>query len=270
MASVPSNAVSWREWRQQMFGFLTLEITEKVMRECWPGIGPIEYEHAVIIGKQIIKEMEVNQMLLGAMADRLEPRYGGATLARFAAEIGVKAGKVERWRSVYRRWKGKTNPATQPDSQKSAFESQSPSVLKILQGHPNAEVAESIVWGPRLTARQAQTHIDDYRLAHPDQEPAPAPAEAEESAPPPAPAESWEVIEARRWFAQVTKHALAIAAYGDPSPEYLDPDTQCQAVGEDLEQTIATFRKCAEVAQAWADAMEQALARRPPPPPMFH
>ena len=91
----------------------------------------------------------------------------------------------------------------------------------------------------------------------------PSPADT----PPPPAEEPWQVIEARRWCLPATKLAKAIVQYGQLAAEYLVLATLRQALGDDLEQTIATFRDCAEVANSWVDAMERALA--PPPSPMF-
>jgi hypothetical protein len=55
--------------------------------------------------------MRHEQMRLGELADKLEPRYGDRTVAKFAAEIGIAACTLKRCLSVYRAWKGIEAPA---------------------------------------------------------------------------------------------------------------------------------------------------------------
>jgi transposase-like protein len=197
----------------------------------------ISYDEAVTEGKQLVKAIKSNQMRLGELADRLEPKYGKQTLKHFAKEIGVKASTVERWRSVYRSRKGK--PATEPESP--------PSVLKAIQGLPEPVQDEILKLKP--TVRQAHTHARDYRAAHPEIQ------------------EDWKVRDARGWLGQAEKHAKDAIQYGHPASAHLAPAILRQAI-DNVDQMLATLRAGGKALNTLADEVERALAP-PTPPPMF-
>src|SRR5437660_1417507 len=91
----------------------------------------IDYDAAIAEGKQIVAQIEKSRerlMRLGELAHRVEKRYRGETLKRFAAEIGIAACTLERCRSVYRAWQSDSKEAPAPKS----F-----AVAQELQGHPD-------------------------------------------------------------------------------------------------------------------------------------
>jgi hypothetical protein len=217
----------------------------------------ISYDAAVTEGKELVKEIKSNQMRLGELADRLQPKYGDKTLERFAKAIGIKAATVERWRSTYRKQKGK--PATEPVS---------PSVLKALQGLPQPVQDKILKEKPNLTVREAHTHARDYRAAHPAQgEFTPeslVPQQDQTSAS--AEQEDWRLRDARPWFAKAHQHAAEATNYSYVNEDYLEP-TVLRAAIENLDQFLAALRAGGAALIGLADKVERKLA--PPPPPMW-
>jgi hypothetical protein len=118
----------------------------------------IPYDHAVREGQEIVLEIEAaerGQLRLGELADRLEPKYGNRTLAKFAAEIGVRSKcTLDRYRTVYRAWAGKLAPG--PISSSYA-------VLRELAKHPKRE--QIIRENPNLTKREAHNKMRDHKRA---------------------------------------------------------------------------------------------------------
>lgn len=80
---------------------------------------------------------------MGELADKVEQKYGDRSRAKFAKEIGVLACTLERYRSVFRAWKG--IPAPGPVSY---------AVLRELQDHPERE--KIVNENPKITKREAQ------------------------------------------------------------------------------------------------------------------
>jgi hypothetical protein len=110
----------------------------------------IDFNAAVIEGKQILKQIELaerGQLRLGEIADKLEPKYGDRTLAKFAAEIGIDKTTLNNYRSVYRAWEGKLPPGV-------IFPSFT--VLKELQNVEDR--AELIKDEPTMSKRRAEVH----------------------------------------------------------------------------------------------------------------
>jgi hypothetical protein len=212
--------------------------TKKHNQKPKPKSTEIKYdEKAVAEGKLLVKALQSNEMKLGELADRLQPRYGDKTLARFAKEIGLPVATLNRCRSVYRAWKGIEEPAPNNFGVKQA-----------LQGHPlRAEIVKN---NPNLTRREARTFMQDYKKAHGQDE-------------------DWEVIESRRWWAQREQDALVLVKNGRPAQKHLDPAILRQAL-DNPDQLLATLRAGGNASLALADMVEQALAPpTPPPPPMF-
>jgi hypothetical protein len=120
--------------------------------------GPVErikYNDAVTEGKEIIANLEAaesKQLRLGELADKLEPKYGDRTLAKFADEIGVAKCTLERHRNVYRAYDGKLAPG--PISVSYA-------VLRELQKHPERE--QIIQAKPYLTKREAREEMLKFK-----------------------------------------------------------------------------------------------------------
>ena len=107
----------------------------------------IPYDDAVREGQQIILNIEAaerGQLRLGELADNLEPKYKDRTLAKFAAEIGVAKCTLDRYRTVYRAWRGKLAPG--PNLVPYA-------ALRELAKHPERE--QIIARYPAITKRDA-------------------------------------------------------------------------------------------------------------------
>jgi hypothetical protein len=175
-------------------------------------------------------------MRLGELADRVEPKYGDKTLAKFAAAIGLQVATLNRCRSVYRAWKKIEIKGSSPKF----------ALLQALQGHPKRdEIINNI-----KTVREARTIMKDYRVAQGQEE-------------------DWRVEETRRWFGQAEKHAREGIQYGHPAKENLDSAILRQALDEP-DKLVATLRADAQGKNRLADIVESAFA--PPallPPPMF-
>ena len=79
----------------------------------------------------------------GRTSDKVEPKYGDRTLAKFAKAVGKSACTLARQRSVYRAWQGKEAPG--PVSY---------AVLRELQSHPDRKAI--VKKKPEMTKRKAQ------------------------------------------------------------------------------------------------------------------
>jgi hypothetical protein len=102
------------------------------------------YDEAVIEARKIIADAERGQLRLGALAAKVETIYGEQTLAKFADAIGIAPCTLERYRSVYKAWAGKTAPG---------LESVSYAVRRELATHPHRE--RIIQENPNITKREA-------------------------------------------------------------------------------------------------------------------
>jgi hypothetical protein len=227
---------------------------------------------AMAKGKRLaatLKSGDAAEMELGELADRLQPKYGDNTLARFAKAIGLPFERLNRCRSVYRAYQGIEIQAPAPNF----------AVLQELAGHPNRE--QIIRERPDLTKREARTLMRDYRLGQgeEDQPHGQEQDQAQEQGQEQdhwqdqirhlEPQLRWKVIEARHWLDAAKKHAQEAAKYGHPAEQHLDPEVLRHAVG-DKDTLLATLRAGAKGLNTLADKVESALA--PPallPPPMF-
>ena len=115
----------------------------------------ISYDEAVTAGRNIVKtldrEQRRHQLHLGQLADRVEPKYGDRTVAKFAKEIGVAACTLKRYLSVYRAWDGRGIEAPGPVSY---------AVLRELQDQPKREAI--VKENPKITKREAQKLRFEY------------------------------------------------------------------------------------------------------------
>jgi hypothetical protein len=114
----------------------------------------ISFDKAVAEGQEIILNIEAaerGQLRLGELADKLEPKYGDRTLAKFAEAIGVAKCTLDRYRTVYRAWAGKLAPG--PNS----FASYA--ILRELATHPNRE--QIIKAKPNISKREAHDYMRD-------------------------------------------------------------------------------------------------------------
>jgi hypothetical protein len=122
-----------------------------------PETDTIPYDDAVREGKGIIAQIadaERGQLRLGELADKLEPKYGDRTLAKFAAEIDVAKCTLDRYRTVYRAYASEGKLAPGPKSASYA-------VLRELATHPDRE--HILRADPNLTKREARKLIRDHK-----------------------------------------------------------------------------------------------------------
>lgn len=103
----------------------------------------ISWDDAIAEGAQLVRNMEQSQMRLGQIADELEPKYGDATLARYAQEMKINANTLQNYRSVYRTWHEDPRAKEFPKF----------SVAKALVRHPDR--AKIVAADPDITERQA-------------------------------------------------------------------------------------------------------------------
>jgi len=87
---------------------------------------PVQQDEPVLIkygsatigkGKRLaamLKQGDAAEMELGELADRLQPKYGEKTLARFAQAIDLPLDRLNRCRSVYRSWKRNRDSGRRP------------------------------------------------------------------------------------------------------------------------------------------------------------
>jgi hypothetical protein len=124
----------------------------------------ISFDDAVREGKEIVakikdakrdledaerrlEDAERDQLRLGELADKLEPKYGDRALAKFAKLIGIEASTLSHYRTVYRKWEDKLPPGAKLPS----F-----TVLKELASVD--ERAELITAEPTMSKRRAEVH----------------------------------------------------------------------------------------------------------------
>src|SRR5271169_4202003 len=83
-------------------------------------------------------------MQLGELADKVKTSYGKGTLSRFAVEIGITPCVLERYRSVFRKWRNSAPGLELPPY----------SVARELVGHPDR--VEIVRNNPTITRREAR------------------------------------------------------------------------------------------------------------------
>jgi len=198
-------------------------------------------DKAIAKGKRLaatVKSGDGAEMKLGELADRLQPKYGKNTLARFAKDIHISAARLARCRSIYRAYKD--NETIKESSPKSG-------VLAALQGHPKR--AEIIKEFPNLTVAKARIFMSDYRKAKGVQA-------------------DWQVRDTRGWLGQAKKHADEAIQYGHPKQEHLDPNILRQAI-DDWDILIAGLRLGGEALVRLADELKRVRPLALPEPPLL-
>ena len=207
---------------------------------------PIEFDAAVDMGRHFVALIELNEEL-GALADRVKPKYGKQTVAKLAEAIGLTYDTLKKYRTVYRAYK---------DKQKEMGETSPPfAVLSALAAVP--ERADIIKANPDLTTAVARGIAQAHK--------------ANTTATNGQPKERWIVTETRRWFDDAMEAARKTFKFGHPPQERLDPDVLRAALA-DPDQTVAVLRKSANANTTLADAIEDALANGTAPSrpePMF-
>ena len=144
----------------------------------------ISYDAAVSEGKQIVAKLEVaqrGQLRLGELADKLEPKYGDRTMAKYANELGISKCTLDRYRTVWRAWEGKLAPG--PNSIPSY------AVCRELAKHDKREAI--VRENPAITKSEARKLMRDYK--HDEKENASLKQTAEQ-------AEAAWLQETRKWF----------------------------------------------------------------------
>ena len=126
----------------------------------------IPYDHAVSEGKEIVAQIkaavvqvevaERGQLRLGELADKLEPKYGDRTLAKFAAEIGVAEVYAGPLSDCYRAWAGKLAPG--PISTSYAVLKNS---RNIRSASKSSEKIRTLLNAKHRTDRQAQARLGE-------------------------------------------------------------------------------------------------------------
>ena len=111
----------------------------------------ITWDDAVEEGKMLVAGLDASQMRLGEIADRLEPKYGESTLARYAQAIGTNVNTLQNYRSVYRTWHEDSKVKVVPKF----------SVAKALVKHPDrAKIVEN---EPEITEREAKEETKKHK-----------------------------------------------------------------------------------------------------------
>jgi hypothetical protein len=205
----------------------------------------IKFDDAVIMGRTFVAYIKSNEWELGALADRVEKKYGKNTLAKLAEEIDFPLDRLARCRSTYRAYKGTPIAESTPNFNFGAATAlqADPERVSILQAEPD------------MKPTKARTIARANKAAKANQDTTTS--------------ERWIVIETRRWFDDAMEAARKTFKFGHPAPERHDSVVLRAAVA-DLDQLISVLRKGALSLSTAAEAIEDALATRPaPPPPMF-
>ena len=85
----------------KMIDVQQVEPSRTKTRKRAPKPDAIDFNKAVTEGKKIVaKALKSHEMRLGELADRVEPKYGDKTLAKFAAAIGLHVATLNRCRSL--------------------------------------------------------------------------------------------------------------------------------------------------------------------------
>jgi hypothetical protein len=111
----------------------------------------ISWDEAVEEGMRLVENLEANQMRIGEIADRIEPKYGESTLSEYAQVLKKSVSTVQNYRSVYRAWHEDVKVKNAPKF----------SVAKALVKHPNrAAIVEE---RPGITEREAQLETKKFK-----------------------------------------------------------------------------------------------------------
>jgi hypothetical protein len=111
----------------------------------------ISWDEAVEEGMRLVENLEANQMRIGEIADRIDPKYGERTLSQYAQVLKKSVNTLQNYRSVYRTW--------HEDSKVKHV--QKFSVAKALVKHPNrVTIVEE---RPGITEREAQLATKKFK-----------------------------------------------------------------------------------------------------------
>jgi hypothetical protein len=65
----------------------------------------IPWKDAVREGREILARDRADKLRLGELADKIEPKYGDRTMAKFAEALGINKSTLNHYRTTYRAWK---------------------------------------------------------------------------------------------------------------------------------------------------------------------
>jgi hypothetical protein len=111
----------------------------------------IFWDEAVEEGKRLIGDLEANQMRIGEVDDKLEPKYDDSTLARYAQIMETNVNTLQNYRSVYRTWHEDPKVKTFPKF----------SIAKALVRHPDR--AKKVEERPNITEREAKEETKKFK-----------------------------------------------------------------------------------------------------------
>jgi hypothetical protein len=106
----------------------------------------IEFSKAVAEGKEILEQINQGELRLGELADKIEPKYGDRTMAKFADALGIAECTLDRHRKTYRDWK----PILAPGAKIAPY-----AVLRELAPYADNPECQNLVQNPNTTKREA-------------------------------------------------------------------------------------------------------------------
>jgi hypothetical protein len=106
----------------------------------------IDFFQAVKEGKEILEQINRGELRLGELADKIEPKYGDRTMAKFAEALGIAECTLDRHRKTYRDWK----PILAPGAKIAPYV-----VLRELASYADNPECQKLVQNPNTTKREA-------------------------------------------------------------------------------------------------------------------
>jgi hypothetical protein len=105
-------------------------------------------------------------MRLGQIADELEPKYGDATLARYAQELKMNLNTLQNCRSVYRTWHEDPRVKQFPKFSVAKALVRHPDRAKIVEANPDITEREAIQKAKEFKERQAKYEAYPIETMH--------------------------------------------------------------------------------------------------------
>ena len=199
----------------------------------------INFDTAVTEAKGHIWSKEFHETKIGELADRLEPKYGAQTLAKFAEAIGLAYETVKKYRTVFRKYKDTPIGET----------STSFAVKSSLAAVP--EAADIIMAKPEMTTPEARGIASAHRSSTKKAKP-------------------FKTRDEPGWLRDAVADALkARTKYGRAKPEDFDPEV-LRVVFPNLGKAVASLREGENTYRLVADLMEAAAAKPDSAAPTHH
>jgi hypothetical protein len=126
----------------------------------------ILWDDAVEEGARLVKHIDQSQMRLGQIADELEPKYGDATLARYAQELKMNLNTLQNCRSVYRTWHEDPRVKQFPKFSVAKALVRHPDRAKIVEANPDITEREAIQKAKEFKERQAKYEAYPIETMH--------------------------------------------------------------------------------------------------------